>query len=1488
LNAAIDSLYASSWQRDPVSYSADVASGLTEANTLINSVSDPTAIKNVVLFTTGMTSEGNYDYDGHYDENTIASNWVRSDNNVKLYAYANEAYKAAEIVKKNATLHTIGLFQTLEDIPEEGREIMLFFKLCALEWATSPNHFYDVKDPGELEYVFGEIADSIVKKTGTFKYPPTKGDRDISATYYYDDAYFYEKSSTYNEHLATMSLCLDLSSWGSYDVGGNYSLKMTNARNLLAELGFKDFDHNYMDFSYKGIAGKPTEDSIGAVAASKAVKAGGKDYTLIAVAIRGGVYEREWASNFTIGASGQHQGFSEARDQVVTFLQEYISENNISGDIKLWLTGYSRAAATANLVAGKIDEGVVSFPGCTLALSDLYAYTFETPAGALESDTNANSQVYNNIFNIINLNDLVPKVAPEAWLFDRYGTDQEIPSAETEASGYGAKLSTMLARYNEIEGASPYSVDDFYMMNVKIDDWEQLPDDMPPMIIGRDEDSLMSQNSFLNEYVTLLANNYLKDRQTYVDEYQDEIRSVCGVFFGDSTSKNDDFIGLFTGKLKDNWAWIAYDYLTGNEIGTCARIVLYWEESLDEMGITEYSQAEFDRAVKVVMGLLAKLLVEQSSMTATLFFNFGPIVQAHTPEVCLAWLQSMDSHYTDGGAPGFTSGQYRIVRINCPVDVDVYNDAGLLVASITDDKPQKVSSIIASLNEDGEKIVFLPASEGYTVKIAATGDGLMTYSVNEYDPEANGVNRLVNYYDLPLVTGREFTGSLPAYSDADLEDRSKDASSVLYTLSADGKEILPSEELSGESATSARFTVNATPSDRTIGLVFGSGSRQLGAFAKVKAVPYPDSRFLGWYDNEGKLVGSESEYRMRVEEDTDLIAKFESTKPLEQDPDTNVPVELDAISLGQSSIALDIGDTASLSVNYSPANATEQSAATWSSSNAKIATVDAKGIVSAKAEGTVTITATVHTESGAKTATCQVTVTDPNPQILLKAINLNKTALSLDIGKTSILSVNYSPANATEKPAATWSSSDAKIATVDAKGMVSAKAEGAVTITATVHTESGAKMAICHVTVTDPNPQILLNAITLNKTSLALDVGKTSSLSVNYSPANATEQPAATWSSSDAKIATVDAEGIVFAKAEGIATITATVHTESGAKTATCHVTVTDPNPEILLKAINLNKTSLTLDVGKTSILSVNYSPANATEQPTATWTSSNAKVASVDTKGIVSAKTKGTATITATIKAKSGTKTDACKVTVTGPDAEPPLNTASPELPLDPAVPESKPNTIDAANVPLSTIDLNQTPLNFIDQNNTSLVSDAGNASTANSTPVSKQAKSLKIVKIKFSAGDGKIKRTKSGKIIKEKSLTKKLTAGKKFGSLPKVSRDGTYKFKGWYTKKFGGKKVTAKTVVFKKNRTLYAQWQARYGKPKAAAVVRVRAGSYTASHIKGYVNRMTKFRVTGKVDRPGLSDDWCKVSYTNGSGEKITGYVYANLIDIYWGNMT
>ncbi len=151
LKQQINSLSASQQTRD-------ISAGLDMANDLLSTIPDDNAIKNVVLVTTGMTNDGNYSYTGHYDESTIGSTWVRTDNRINLYAYANVAYSSAETVKEKANLYTLGIFQTMAGMPEEGKGIAEFFRITARDLASSEEYFYDIENPEDIEFMFGEIV----------------------------------------------------------------------------------------------------------------------------------------------------------------------------------------------------------------------------------------------------------------------------------------------------------------------------------------------------------------------------------------------------------------------------------------------------------------------------------------------------------------------------------------------------------------------------------------------------------------------------------------------------------------------------------------------------------------------------------------------------------------------------------------------------------------------------------------------------------------------------------------------------------------------------------------------------------------------------------------------------------------------------------------------------------------------------------------------------------------------------------------------------------------------------------------------------------------------------------------------------------------------------------------------------------------------------------------------------------------------------------
>ncbi len=248
-----------------------------------------------------------------------------------------------------------------------------------------------------------------------------------------------------------------------------------------------------------------------------------------------------------------------------------------------------------------------------------------------------------------------------------------------------------------------------------------------------------------------------------------------------------------------------------------------------------------------------------------------------------------------------------------------------------------------------------------------------------------------------------------------------------------------------------------------------------------------------------------------------------------------------------------------LTAKVAPANATNK-AVTWTSSNKAIATVDAKGKVTAVKAGKATIT--VKTKDGGKTAKCIVTVT--KKKIKVTGVKLNKRAITLYVGTTEQLEATVLPANATNK-AVTWSSNNKAIATVDSKGKITAVKAGKATIT--VKTKDGGKTAKCIVTVT--KKKIKVTGVTLTPETLSLEEQQSKELTATVAPANATNK-AVTWSSSNKAIATVDANGKVTAVKAGKATIT--VRTKDGGKTATCEVTVKAPLPKERMTLITEKK----------------------------------------------------------------------------------------------------------------------------------------------------------------------------------------------------------------------------------------------------------------------------------------------------------------------------
>lgn len=132
----------------------------------------------------------------------------------------------------------------------------------------------------------------------------------------------------------------------------------------------------------------------------------------------------------------------------------------------------------------------------------------------------------------------------------------------------------------------------------------------------------------------------------------------------------------------------------------------------------------------------------------------------------------------------------------------------------------------------------------------------------------------------------------------------------------------------------------------------------------------------------------------------------------------------------------------------------------WKSSNKKVATVSKSGYVTGKKKGTVKITATSKKNKKAK-KTIKITVKD----LKAKSVTMSKKSANMYPGQKSALKATVKGQTGFYNQGVAWKSSNTKIATVDSKGNVTAKAAGSATITATER--GGSKKATCAVKVVD-------------------------------------------------------------------------------------------------------------------------------------------------------------------------------------------------------------------------------------------------------------------------------------------------------------------------------------------------------------------------------------------------------------------------------------
>ena len=550
--------------------------------------------------------------------------------------------------------------------------------------------------------------------------------------------HLFENSSIgYKEDVSELSICLSTMVYETNDVD-EYEEHKRMAKNF-QKLGFS-VEKNLNDFInghyYEDETGHSTEQEIQGNYApfwivNQEIILDGKTYDLIFVVVRG-TYDMEWIDNFDSGIGDTHMGFERAAIRISERLSEYVKVNNITGNIKVLVTGHSRGAAVANLVGKKLDDKeIIGLKN--IDKSDIYVYTYATPN--VTRKENIDNSTYDNIYNIVNPEDFVTKVLPTAWGYYRYGITYSLPSSSIYPNGISIE-----------EGENEYFV---------------------------------TYNNFIERvsdkvgYYRPEATKYEKykpfdDGMLSVVKYVDSITSVIPnikSYYSLKLSK-DTFNGIFSKA----------------GIGAATSLFSLFKTALGYF-MTEYYKGQ---------GLLALLNAgtlwgNVGTKTLHFFVHKEGLTEwfgcAHTAETYMAMLDII---------PQWVLEKEKVFNgyiVNCPVDIVVKDKDGNILGKIEQNNVYTTTEELAMSVEGDSKSFLMHEDADYTIELIGNGSGTMDYSIVRYDADKGEIGRTV-YLNLPLEKNTAYTQKLSANDSAEeIPLLDSEANIVEKTMTLDEEEI---------------------------------------------------------------------------------------------------------------------------------------------------------------------------------------------------------------------------------------------------------------------------------------------------------------------------------------------------------------------------------------------------------------------------------------------------------------------------------------------------------------------------------------------------------------------------------------------------------------------------------------------------------------------------------------------------------------------------
>lgn len=543
----------------------------------------------------------------------------------------------------------------------------------------------------------------------------------------YDDAYFALDNASYHCEIALPSYAAAMSTIRS---DRDYSERDGFLLDLWKKEGFTSF---YVSDSFKQ---KPNLDTIGYAFAHKEVTLEEGSVHLLAITIRSGTYEGEWASNITLGLEGDAKGMADSASIVYKDLLSYVQAQNYQGKVKFWFSGYSRGGSVANILAGTLldalEEG--SFvSSVTSNRTDVYAYCFEPIACVLTENHDVRNARYQGIKNVMNYNDPMPHVIPAGWGFARFGEDLYYPDRLTDIRfSYGVR-ERLLTHYRYEEGGhrhTPYTVDEwkFFDVGPSVAGTNNLPRDSHLPSIGR-----VARN-LCNALSTTL------NRTLYAAAVEPGLRDLIAALMGLNPDVNENLI------TPDMLLSIISSYVSVRnllfELQQGEAGAFFMDMRLFFYEFFGANAKNFD-AIKalcdnnfILFGAIPSIFLNRKDLALQCFYrdNLTKFFQCHYTELNYSFTRSCDKRLYGQDACELNDGTHYLLHVEGAEDIVIEDERYGRVFSFQNGTMS--GALSAERLHDGSVDIFLPKNGIYSYRCRSTSLALS-------DVDASGVAHLL-------------------------------------------------------------------------------------------------------------------------------------------------------------------------------------------------------------------------------------------------------------------------------------------------------------------------------------------------------------------------------------------------------------------------------------------------------------------------------------------------------------------------------------------------------------------------------------------------------------------------------------------------------------------------------------------------------------------------------------------------------------------------